>query len=72
MDKDIIFKITSSLIIFYAHLLLFIERQVGRIEGQNRRQASQSKNRLIDDDDDQCHVIYSIKSKFQLMNLKYH
>lgn len=71
MDKDIIFKITSSLIIFYAHLLLFIERQVGRIGGQNSRQAGQSKNRLIDDDVDQCP--YDIlKSKFQLMNLKYH
>ena len=70
MDKDIIVKITSSLIIFYAHLLLFIERQVGRIGGQNSRQAGQSKNKLIDDVD-QCP--YDIlKSKFQLMNLKYH
>lgn len=71
MDKDIIFKITSSLIIFYAHLLLFSERQVGHIGGQNSRQVGQSKNRLIDDDVDQCP--YDIlKSKFQLMNLKYH
>jgi hypothetical protein len=54
MGKDVIFKITSSLIIFYAHLLLFIERQVGRIGSQNSRQTGQSKNRLIDDDDDQC------------------
>ncbi len=55
MDKDIIFKITSNLIIFYAHLLLFSERQVGHIGGQNSRQVGQSKNRLLDDDDDdQC------------------
>ena len=56
MDKDIIFKITSRLIIFYAHLLLFSERQVGHIGGQNSRQVGQSKNRVLDDDDDddQC------------------
>lgn len=54
MDKDIIFKITSNLIIFYAHLLLFSERQVGHIGGQNSHQIGQSKNRLLDDDDDQC------------------
>ena len=54
MDKDVIFKITSSLIIFYAHLLLFSKCQVGHIGGQNSRQIGQSKNRLIDDDDDQC------------------
>ena len=48
----------------------YLERQVGRIGGQNSRQAGQSKNKLIDDVD-QCP--YDIlKSKFQLMNLKYH
>jgi hypothetical protein len=54
MDNDIIFKITSSPIIYYANLLLFSECQVGHIGGQNSRQVNQSKNRLIDNDDDQC------------------
>lgn len=65
MDKDIIFKITSNLIIFYAHLLLFSERQVGHIGGQNSRQVGQSKNRLLDDDDDQCPSdIFNLKVTF--------
>ena len=52
------------------HLLLFSERQVSHVGSQNSRQVGQSKNRLIDDDE--ClYDIYS-KSKFQLMNLKYH
>ena len=53
MDKDIIFKITSSLIIFYAHLLLFSERQVG-----------QSKNRLLDYGDQCPSDILNLKVNF--------
>ena len=64
MDKDIIFKITSNLIIFYAHLLLFSERQVGHIGGQNSRQVGQSKNRLLDDDDQCPSNILNLKVTF--------
>ena len=64
MDKDIIFKITSRLIIFYAHLLLFSERQVGHIGGQNSRQVGQSKNRVLDDDDQCPSNILKLKVNF--------
>jgi hypothetical protein len=43
------------------HLLLFSERQVSHVGSQISRQVCQSKNRLIDDDDDEClYDIYSI------------
>jgi hypothetical protein len=64
MDRDIIFKITSNLIIFYAHLLLFSERQVSHIGGQNSRQVGQSKNRLLDDDDQCPSGILNLKVTF--------
>ncbi len=64
MDKDIIFKITSSLIIFYTHLLLFSERQVGHIGRQNSNQVGQSKNRLLDYGDQCPSDILNLKVNF--------
>jgi hypothetical protein len=42
------------------HLMLFSKCQVGHVGGQNSRQVGQSKNRLIDDDDECLYDIYSI------------